>query len=66
MEPTLKGRRTLPVADKRKDKDKDNNVIPHKIQERHEWKCKHCSAKGKAASKRDAKDALKLHMYFNH
>lgn len=45
---------------------KDDNVIPHNIPERHTWKCKHCGEKGKAATKKDAKDALKWHMYFNH
>lgn len=46
---------------------KDNvTPLPKVPDERHEWKCKKCGMKGKAATKDDAKVALELHKAFNH
>ena len=44
----------------------NDNVTPHNPKEKHEWKCKYCSAKGKAATKRDAQLAGALHVHLVH
>lgn len=51
---------------KKRRSDGRGNVVPLHVSERHEWKCKKCNTKGKAATKKDAKLALEMHDLMNH
>lgn len=53
---------------KKRRSDGSGSVDPIDAQERHTWKCpeKGCGAKGKAYTKKDARDALTLHKTFVH